>query len=46
MHWRKGNAWRVLVGKHEGKKILGRLRSRWVDDNEIDLREIGWGDID
>jgi hypothetical protein len=30
------------VGKPEGKKQLGRLRRRWVNNIKIDLREIGW----
>jgi hypothetical protein len=30
------------VGKPEGKGSLGRQRRRWVDNIEIDLREIGW----
>jgi hypothetical protein len=35
------NAYRVLVGKPEGKRPLGRPRRRWVDNNKIDFREIG-----
>jgi hypothetical protein len=31
----------ILMGKPEGKKSLGRPRSRWVDNIKIDLREIG-----
>jgi hypothetical protein len=34
-------AYRVLVGKPEGKRPLGRPRGRWVDNIKIDLREIG-----
>jgi hypothetical protein len=34
------------VGKPEGKKPLGRPRSRWVDNIKLDLREIGWGGMD
>jgi hypothetical protein len=37
----KRNACRILVGKPEGKRPLGRPRRRWVD-----LREIGWGGMD
>jgi hypothetical protein len=40
------NAYRILVGKPEGKRPLGRLRRRWLDNIKIDLREIGWDDID
>jgi hypothetical protein len=35
--------YRVLVGKPEGKRPLGRLRRRWEDGIRMDLREIGWG---
>jgi hypothetical protein len=38
------NAYRILVGKPEGKRPLGRPRRRWVDNNKMDLREIAWGD--
>jgi hypothetical protein len=38
----KRNASRILVGKPEGKRPLGRPRRRWVDNNEMDLRDIGW----
>jgi hypothetical protein len=34
------NAFRILVGKREGKRPLGRPRRRWVDNIKIDLREI------
>jgi hypothetical protein len=37
------NAYRILVGKSED---LGRPRSRWVDNIEMDLREIGWDGMD
>jgi hypothetical protein len=40
------NAYRILAGKPEGKRLLGRPRRRWVDNIEIDLREIGWGGMD
>jgi hypothetical protein len=39
----KRNVYRILVGKPEGKRPLGRPRSRWVDRFKMDLREIGWG---
>jgi hypothetical protein len=38
----KRNAYRILVGKPEGKRPLGRQRHRWVNNVKIDLREIGW----
>jgi hypothetical protein len=34
------------VGKPEGRKPLGRSRHRWEDNIKLDLREVGWGDID
>jgi hypothetical protein len=33
------------VGKPEGKRSLGRPRRRWVNNIEMDLREIGWGSV-
>jgi hypothetical protein len=36
------NAYRIFVGKPEGKRPLGRRRRRWVDNIKMDLREIGW----
>jgi hypothetical protein len=35
--------YRVLVGKPEGKKLLGRPRRRWEDSNKMDLQEVGRG---
>jgi hypothetical protein len=40
------NAHRILVGKPERKRPLGKPRRRWVDNIEIDLREIEWGGMD
>jgi hypothetical protein len=37
---------RILVGKPEGKRPLGRQRGRWVDNIKIDLRDIGWDSMD
>jgi hypothetical protein len=37
----KRNAYRILVGKPKGKRPLARLRRRWVDNTEMDVREIG-----
>jgi hypothetical protein len=42
----KRNAYRILVGKPDGKRPLGRRRRRWVDNIKIDLREMGWGELD
>jgi hypothetical protein len=36
------NVYRILVGKPEGKRPLGRPRRRWVDNIKMDLREVGW----
>jgi hypothetical protein len=38
----KKNAYRILVGKSEGKRPLGRPRRRWMDNIKMDLREVGW----
>jgi hypothetical protein len=38
----KRNAYKILVGKPEGKRPLGRPRRRWVYNIKMDLREIGW----
>jgi hypothetical protein len=35
----KKNAYRIVVGKPEGKRPLGRQKRRWVDNNKIDIRE-------
>jgi hypothetical protein len=42
----KRNAYRLLVGKPEEKRPLGRLRRRWVDNIKIYLLEIGWDSVD
>jgi hypothetical protein len=42
----KRNAYRILVGKPEGKRPLGRPRRRWMDNIQIDLREIGRDGLD
>jgi hypothetical protein len=42
----KRNAYRILVGKPEAKRPLGRPRRRWVDNINMDLREIGWDGVD
>jgi hypothetical protein len=40
------NAYRISVGKPEGKRPLGKPSRRWVDSIKIDLRETGWDGID
>jgi hypothetical protein len=42
----KRNAYRLLVGKPERKRPLGRPRRRWVDNIRMDLGEVGWGDVE
>jgi hypothetical protein len=40
------NACRILVGKPEGKRPVGRPRRRWADNIKMDLREIGCDGMD
>jgi hypothetical protein len=40
------NPYRILVGKPEGKRPLGRPRRRWVNNMKIDITEIGWDGVD
>jgi hypothetical protein len=42
----KWNAYRLLVGKAEGMRPLGRQRHRWLDNIRMDLGDIGWGVMD
>jgi hypothetical protein len=42
----KRNAYRLLVGKPEGRRPLGRPRRRWLDNVRMDLVEVEWGDVD
>jgi hypothetical protein len=42
----KRNPYRLLVGKPEGKRPLGRPRRRWADNIIMDLGEVEWGDVD
>ena len=39
-------AYRFLVGKPEGKRSVGRLRLRWLDNIRMDLQEVGGGYVD
>jgi hypothetical protein len=43
---KKRNAYRLWVGKPDGKRPLGRPRGRWVNNIKMDLLEIGWGGVD
>jgi hypothetical protein len=40
------NMYRVLMGKPEGKRPLGKPRRKWEDGIRMALREIGWGSVD
>jgi len=40
---KRRGAYRVLVGRTEGRRPLGRPRHRWWDDIKMDLQEVGWG---
>jgi hypothetical protein len=42
----KRNAYRLLVGKPEGMRPLGRPKRRWLDNIRMGLVEVGWGDVD
>jgi hypothetical protein len=42
----KSNAYKVLAGKPEGKRSLGRPRHKWEDNIKMDLREIAWGGME
>jgi hypothetical protein len=39
-------AYKILVGRFEGRRPLGRPRRRWEDNIKMDLREIRFGDVD
>jgi hypothetical protein len=42
----KRNACRLLLGKPEGRRSLGRPRHRWVNNSRMDLGVVGWNDVD
>jgi hypothetical protein len=42
----KRNVYRLFVGKPEGKRPLGRLRCRWIDNTKMDLLETGLNVVD
>jgi len=44
--WERRGVYRVLVGKREGKRPLGRPRRRWEDNIKMDLQEVGCGGMD
>jgi hypothetical protein len=39
----KRDAYRILVGRPEGRRLLGRPRRRWEDNIKMDLQNVGWG---
>jgi hypothetical protein len=41
----KSDAYRILVGRLEGRRPLGRPRRRWEDNIKMDIREVGWEDM-
>jgi hypothetical protein len=45
-HGRGEKVYKILLGKPEGRRPLGRQRRRWGDGFRMDLREIGWGSVD
>jgi hypothetical protein len=36
-------AYRILVGRPEGRRPLGKTRRRWEDNIKMDLQKVGWG---
>jgi hypothetical protein len=46
MNGSKRSEYRILVGKPEGNRLLGRPRRRWMDSIKMDLRENGSGSIE
>jgi hypothetical protein len=38
--------YRILVGRPEGRRPLGRPRRRWENNIKINLHEVGWGGMD
>jgi hypothetical protein len=41
----KRGAFRILVGRSEGRRPLGRPRRRWEDNITMDLKDVGWGNM-
>jgi hypothetical protein len=42
----KRNAYKLLAGKPEGKRPLGRIKRGCLDNIRLDFGEVGWGDVD
>jgi len=45
MYAERRRAYRVLVGKTEGRTSLGRSSSRWEDNIKMNFHEVGWGHV-
>jgi hypothetical protein len=45
-HGKKRNAYRILVGKPEGKRPIGRPRRRWEYNITMDIREMWWDNME
>jgi hypothetical protein len=43
MYGERRGAYRILVGRPEGRRPLGRPWLRWEDSIKLDLQELGWG---
>jgi hypothetical protein len=43
MYWERRGAYRILVGKPDVRKPLGRTRLTWEDNRKMDTREVGLG---
>jgi hypothetical protein len=46
MYGEKRGAYRILVGRPEGKRLFGRPWHRWEDNMKLYLQELGWGNMD
>jgi hypothetical protein len=46
MNVAKRNTYRLLVGRPEGRRPLGRPRHRWVNNTEMDIGMLEWGGMD
>jgi hypothetical protein len=42
----KRDAYRILLGRPEGRRPLGKPRHRWEDNIKMDLQDVGWGGMD
>jgi hypothetical protein len=44
--WERRGAYRILVGRPEGRRPLGRPRRKWEDNVKMDLQEVEWVSMD